>query len=578
MPFISQAQLRYFAANREKLRSEGVDVDHWFRETKGKKLPKRATKKTASFGQRVALRLQVAKLASSPELLAFEEQRLGLKVADFSLDSVQKGISSLGEKLLPIGQDLSAKAGDVRDSVIRGLADPSTRALYAAGLGAAGGGLMGVLAESASGRRHKKRLTSAITGAVGGGLLGGVMGHLSKEVPTPNWLSGVSQRFQEAAGRPTLPAVEGPLAEAAKLREELLAIDSRSPIRQIYDSTLQFGADHPLGSIGAVGATAAGGAASAYDRARDWASVPKGDTTSSPLARYLGRQSYVTALERHGQLGKVLADQLAPFSFKPETVHQHLASDRNFVDMLRRGKVDQSAFTRRLENAWSAQNPTKAAPQVGASRWAQIMDELRSLDMPKPVNQTERLSKALSKLTSVNKAAAGQFAASPAMQQLLSGQRSPELFDAMERILGWRPSAQQLQDIADDVLNVPPATNAGVLPQFAKSLGEYGLKSDTVLGQLGGDKSLTERLLKGTATADELEDFVRRAWAAQHPAQPMPNISAAQRANLLNSLRAEGQKLPGPKYFRTGVSTGLGLATLSALGSMLFKSNREAGG
>lgn len=42
MPYKSQAQERYFNANRKKLEREGVDVDEWNRASKGKKLPKRA--------------------------------------------------------------------------------------------------------------------------------------------------------------------------------------------------------------------------------------------------------------------------------------------------------------------------------------------------------------------------------------------------------------------------------------------------------------------------------------------------------------------------------------------------------
>ena len=42
MPYKSEAQRKYFNANRKKLEAEGVDVDHWNTESKGKKLPKKA--------------------------------------------------------------------------------------------------------------------------------------------------------------------------------------------------------------------------------------------------------------------------------------------------------------------------------------------------------------------------------------------------------------------------------------------------------------------------------------------------------------------------------------------------------
>jgi hypothetical protein len=41
MPYKSEAQRRYFNANREKLEAEGVDVDEWNDSSKGKKLPKK---------------------------------------------------------------------------------------------------------------------------------------------------------------------------------------------------------------------------------------------------------------------------------------------------------------------------------------------------------------------------------------------------------------------------------------------------------------------------------------------------------------------------------------------------------
>ena len=45
MPYSSEAQRKYFNANREKLEAEGVDVDEWNETTKGKKLPKKLKEK-----------------------------------------------------------------------------------------------------------------------------------------------------------------------------------------------------------------------------------------------------------------------------------------------------------------------------------------------------------------------------------------------------------------------------------------------------------------------------------------------------------------------------------------------------
>lgn len=47
MPYKSEAQEKFFNANRAKLEQQGVNVDEWNKVTKGKKLPKRVKKKGA---------------------------------------------------------------------------------------------------------------------------------------------------------------------------------------------------------------------------------------------------------------------------------------------------------------------------------------------------------------------------------------------------------------------------------------------------------------------------------------------------------------------------------------------------
>lgn len=44
MPFKSEAQRRYFEANKAKLERQGVDVKEWEDASKGLKLPERAPK------------------------------------------------------------------------------------------------------------------------------------------------------------------------------------------------------------------------------------------------------------------------------------------------------------------------------------------------------------------------------------------------------------------------------------------------------------------------------------------------------------------------------------------------------
>lgn len=48
MPFKSEAQRRYFEANRAKLEKQGVDVKEWEQSSKGLKLPERVSKPKSS--------------------------------------------------------------------------------------------------------------------------------------------------------------------------------------------------------------------------------------------------------------------------------------------------------------------------------------------------------------------------------------------------------------------------------------------------------------------------------------------------------------------------------------------------
>ena len=52
MPYVSDAQRKYFNANRGKLEKEGVNVDEWNKASKGKKLPEYHSKKGMSRGMK----------------------------------------------------------------------------------------------------------------------------------------------------------------------------------------------------------------------------------------------------------------------------------------------------------------------------------------------------------------------------------------------------------------------------------------------------------------------------------------------------------------------------------------------
>ncbi len=46
MPYSSDKQRKYFNVHRRELESKGVNIGEWNRASKGKKLPKRAKKKS----------------------------------------------------------------------------------------------------------------------------------------------------------------------------------------------------------------------------------------------------------------------------------------------------------------------------------------------------------------------------------------------------------------------------------------------------------------------------------------------------------------------------------------------------
>ena len=50
MPFVSEAQRKYFNVNRKKLEAQGVDVGHWNKISKGRKLPAHFKKKHENHG------------------------------------------------------------------------------------------------------------------------------------------------------------------------------------------------------------------------------------------------------------------------------------------------------------------------------------------------------------------------------------------------------------------------------------------------------------------------------------------------------------------------------------------------
>lgn len=147
MPYKSDAQRKYFNANRKELESQGVDVDEWNDSSRGKKLPEKVKeKKSFDFNSVVEGAKQLPALANSAK------------------DAVQ-GIPGAAEKALRQAR------GQLAGTILGGRA----------GAGALAGGLAGAVMgidddpgyDEQTGKR-KSRLMKALRMGLGGAVLGGM--------------------------------------------------------------------------------------------------------------------------------------------------------------------------------------------------------------------------------------------------------------------------------------------------------------------------------------------------------------------------------------------------------------------
>lgn len=110
----------------------------------------------------------------------------------------------------------------LKDKIVGGLSDPKTRPMYAAILGAAGGGAAGVAAEALGNRPRKRYLNSLLGGAAAGGLIGGAGGYASAELPGALSRARNDIPFMEAAGK----------GDAAQQLREIMSSDL-SPVEKL---------------------------------------------------------------------------------------------------------------------------------------------------------------------------------------------------------------------------------------------------------------------------------------------------------------------------------------------------------
>ena len=80
MPYKSQAQRKFFHANKAKLESQGVNVSEWDRASKGRKLPVKIKSKMKNvITKKPADKFQIKKVKTGKQMLGKAMQKLAKK-------------------------------------------------------------------------------------------------------------------------------------------------------------------------------------------------------------------------------------------------------------------------------------------------------------------------------------------------------------------------------------------------------------------------------------------------------------------------------------------------------------------
>lgn len=176
MPYKSDAQRRYFNANRKELESQGVDVDEWNESSRGKKLPEKVKeKKSFDLGSSISnFKLTPNLKVSDLALLATEKAPLGTTLPPQHYEDMARGLSRAGgaAKGYEIGGRLGggAAAGALAGAGMSLLSDPGY--------------------DPKTGKR-RNRFFNALKGGLGGAALGGA---LSAGFPAGEVLGGEAGR------------------------------------------------------------------------------------------------------------------------------------------------------------------------------------------------------------------------------------------------------------------------------------------------------------------------------------------------------------------------------------------------
>jgi hypothetical protein len=125
MPYKSDAQRKYFNANRDKLEAEGVDVNEWNQSSKGKKLPARAPTTKESQMQRTEA---ITKMAAYLNYLG-NKIPVGTKAADVAknqgkvavLHKLAHNLTRTGNLIQAVALTYPEKSAAYRHRLVTGL-------------------------------------------------------------------------------------------------------------------------------------------------------------------------------------------------------------------------------------------------------------------------------------------------------------------------------------------------------------------------------------------------------------------------------------------------------------------------
>lgn len=380
-------------------------------------------------------------------------------------------------------------AGDLSDKVVKGLNDPATRTMYAAGAGAVGGGLAGLVAEAASNRKRKRYLGSVATGAAGGALLGGAGVYAADQFG----LTAASTPKPVAAPDPAYNAFVSalptdPTERAAALKEYLNKPDTRSYAQQAFEAAAGTAADYPLAA--GIGAAGIGGAVGlkGVDTAKNWARTPEGARDS--IFSRLGQSGHGHKLTS-SELAKALHGELGGLGFDEKTLRE-LAERPSFRQVLQKGLVDKPEFMSQLEGAWRTANPVTVKPGITNSHWETAIDAaLRKARAKagggKNLDLTKVQAETLKSLTAMG------FDANTVTSALKDPRMREELSNVLQN---GTARGRNIAGVFDDIWNTTqPAPRA--MPNVSTQSRGDAFQAVQQAGKAKGSPGSARKLLKG---------------------------------------------------------------------------------